>query len=179
MLTARGSKRDKAGFFDMSLMFDVLDGDRELGTLVFDKKTYSAALTLDGRNFTVGRISERHDERFYEAIIRVLTGGSKPLANPWVLKDAAGTPLASGDIEGAALFVSRGDENFSLRRVKRAYHVYRVGSNASLGWVGQEKIFTSSYSMDLPADFEPALQVFLLTLMLSLTMKNADNGAGA
>jgi hypothetical protein len=178
MLTARGTKRNKSTFFDMTMMFDILDGERQLGTVVFDRKTYSAALVLDGKNFTVRRISERHDERFYEALIRVLTGGQKPPANPWALRDAAGDTLALGDIEGATLVVNRGEESFSLRRVKRAYHLYRAGSNQSLGWVGQQKIFTSAFSMDFPGEFDPAFQVFLLTLMLSLSMKTADNGAG-
>jgi hypothetical protein len=178
MLSARGTKRDKSTFFDMSMMFDILEEDRQLGTAVFDRKTYSAALVLDGKDFKVRRVSERHDERFYEAVIRVLTGGAKPPANPWALTDASGVTLALGDIAGAALVVSRGEESFQLRRVKRTYHLYRTGSNQSLGWVGQQKIFTSNFSMDFPGESEPAFQVFLLTLMLSLDMKNADNGAG-
>ncbi len=178
MLTARETKRNKSTFFDMSMMFDVLDGERHIGTIVFDRKTYSATLALDGENFTVRRISERHDERFYEALIRVVTGGSKPSANPWALRDAAGDTLALGDIEGATLVVSRGEERFWLRQIKRAYHLYRAGSNQSLGWVGQQKIFTNSFSMDLPGEYDPAFQVFLLTLMLSLSMKTADNGGG-
>ena len=75
----------------------------------------------------------------------------------------------------AGFAVSRGGQSFTLRRVKRPYHLYRQGSDQSLGWVGQEKFFTTTMSMNLPAEFEPEFQVFLLTLLLSLTMKNAES----
>jgi hypothetical protein len=175
MLTARGTKRDKSTFFDARhLMFDILDEGRQIGTAVFDKSAYSAALKLDGKDFTVTRIGDRPDEMLFQALIRMVTGGEKPPPNPWALKDAAGSVLALGDIVKSGFVVSRGGEGFSLRRVKRPYHLYREGSDQSLGWVGQQKFFTTTLGMDLPAEFEPAFQVFLLTLLLSLTMRNAE-----
>jgi hypothetical protein len=100
-----------------------------------------------------------------------MTGAEKPPPNPWALKDSAGATLALGELVKSGFAVSRGEEGFSLRRVKRPYHLYRQGSDQSLGWVGQEKFFTTTLGIDLPAEFERAFQVFLLTLVLSLTMQ--------
>jgi hypothetical protein len=176
MLTTRATRRDKSTFFDTrTLMLDVLDAGRLIGTVVLDKTAYSAALVLDGKSFAVARASERHDERVYEALIRVLTGGEKPPPNPWALNDAGGRTLALGEPVKDGFAVSRGEEGFSLRRVKRPYHLYRQGSDQSLGWVGQEKFFTTTLSMNLPAEFDPAFQVFLLTLLLSLSLQRAEN----
>ena len=95
MLTARGTKRDKSTLFDIkTLMLDIIDEDRQIGTLVFDKNAYSSTLVLDGKSFTVARMSDRHDERLYAALIRAATGGDKPPPNPWALKDTTGSTLA-------------------------------------------------------------------------------------
>jgi hypothetical protein len=70
--------------------------------------------------------------------------------------------------------VSRGEESFSFRKVSRPYHLYRQGSEQSLGWVAQEKFFTRTLTMTLPAEFDAPFQVFLLALLLSLTMENME-----
>lgn len=176
MLTARGTKRDKSSLFNTrDLLFDILDEGKPIGTVVFDKNALSAAIGLDGRTFTVARAGDRHEERLYQALIRVMTGAEKPPPNPWALKDSAGATLALGEPVKSGFAVSRGGEGFSLRQVKRPYHLYRQGSDQSLGWVGQEKFFTTTLGIDLPAEFEPAFQIFLLTLVLSLTMQRMDD----
>ena len=71
--------------------------------------------------------------------------------------------------------VSRGEESFTFRKVSRPYHLYRQGSDQSLGSVGQEKFFSRTLHMNLPAEFDAAFQVFLLTLLLSLTMQNLES----
>ena len=174
MLTTRSAKRDKVGLFNTDMMFDILDEGRPIGSLVFDKKAMKAAITVDGKDYTVARVSERHDERVYEALIRVMTGGEKLPPNPWALKDGAGRTLALGERVKESFAVSRGEESFSFRKVSRPYHLYRQGSEQSLGSVGQEKFFTRTLHMNLPPEFEPAFQVFLLALLLALTMQNLE-----
>jgi len=169
MLTTRSSKRDKTSAFNTDMMFDILDESRPIGSLVFDKKAMKAAITV------VARVSERHDERLYEALIRVMTAAEKPPPNPWALKDAGGQTLALGERVKQSFAVSRGEESFSFRKVSRPFHLYRQGSEQSLGSVGQEKFFSRTLHMNLPADFEPAFQVFLLALLLALTMENLEN----
>ena len=158
MLTTRSSKRDKTSAFNTDMMFDILDESRPIGSLVFDKKAMKATIAIDGKDYTVARVSERHDERLYEALIRVMTAAEKPPPNPWALKDAGG-------------------ESFSFRKVSRPFHLYRQGSEQSLGSVGQEKFFSRTLHMNLPADFEPAFQVFLLALLLALTMQNLETSS--
>src|SRR5215467_3073977 len=97
MLTTRSTKRDKASFFNTDMMFDILDEGNPVGTLVYDKKIYAATIKLGDRTYKVARLSERPDERVYQALIRVMTGAEKPPANPWVLKDAGGVTLAMGE----------------------------------------------------------------------------------
>jgi hypothetical protein len=177
MLTTRAAKRDNVGFFNTDLMFDILDEGKPIGSLVYDKKKLAATITLDGKSYTVARVSDRHDERVYEALIRVMTGGERPPANPWTLKDASGRTLALGERVKESFAVSRGDESFIFRKVSRPYHLYRQGSDQSLGSVGQEKFFTRTLHMNLPAEFDAAFQVFLLTLLLSLTMQNLENSS--
>jgi hypothetical protein len=174
MLTTRSSKRDKVGVFNTDIMLDILDEGRPIGSLVFDKKAMKAAIMVDGKDYTVARASERHDERLYEALIRVMTGAEKPPPNPWALKDGSGRILALGEQVKQSFAVSRGEESFSFRKVSRPYHLYRQGSDQSLGSVGQEKFFTRTLHMRLPAEFDPPFQVFLLALLLGLTMQNLE-----
>jgi hypothetical protein len=176
MLTTRRAKRDRSTFFSTDLMFDILDQDAPIGSLVYDKKKLAATITLGGSVYTVARVSDRPDERIYQALIRVVTGGEKPPANPWALKDAAGRTLALGEQVKQQFAVSRGEEHFTFRKVKRPFHLFREGSEQSLGSIGQEKLFTGTLHMNLPrAEFDVPFQVFLLALLLSLTMKNLEN----
>jgi hypothetical protein len=176
MLTTRPAKRDKAAFFNTDLMFDILDEGNPIGSLVYDKKKLAASIALGDRSYTVAR--DRGDEMVYQALIRVMTGGEKPPTNPWVLKDAEGRTLAMGEQVKQSFAVSRGEESFNFRKVSRPYHLFRLGSEQSLGSVGQEKFFTRTLHMNLPAaEFDAAFQVFLLTLLLSLTMQQLDSGS--
>lgn len=175
MLTTRAAKRDKVGVFNTDLMLDILDEGKPVGSLVFDKKAMRAAITVDGKDYTVARVSEQHDERLYQALIRMMTGSEKPPPNPWALKDASGRTLALGERVKQSFAVSRGEESFSFRKVSRPYHLYRQGSEQSLGSVGQQKFFSTTLHMNLPAEFDAAFQVFLLALLLGLTMQNLES----
>jgi len=175
MLTTRSAKRDKVSVFNTDLMFDILDEGKPIGSLVFDKKAMRAAITVDGKDYTLARVSERHDEMLYQALIRVMTGAEKPPPNPWALKDASGRTLALGERVKQSFAVSRGEESFTFRKVSRPYHLYRQGSEQSLGWVGQQKFFSTTLHMNLPAEFDTAFQAFLLALLLGLTMQNLEN----
>jgi hypothetical protein len=178
MLTTRPAKRDKVGFFNTDLMFDILDDGNPVGSLVYDKKKLAASITLGDRRYAVARASDQKDENVFQALLRVMTGSEKPPANPWVLKDAEGRTVAMGERVKQSFAVSRGEEGFTFRRVSRPYHLFRPGSEQSLGWVGQEKFFTRTLHMNLPlAEFDAAFQAFLLTLLLSLMMEQADSGS--
>jgi hypothetical protein len=177
MLTTRPAKRDRSTFFSTDLMFDILDHDTPIGSLVYDKKKLAATITLGGAIYTVAR--DRPDERVYQALIRVVTGGEKPSPNPWALKDSRGRTLALGEQIKQQFAVGRGADNFTFRRVKRPFHLFRQGSEQSLGSVGQEKLLGAMFQMNLPrGEFDVPFQVFLLTLLLSLTMKNLENYSG-
>lgn len=89
MLSTRSSKRDKVGVFNTDIMLDILDEGRPIGSLVFDKKAMKAAIMVDGKDYTVARASERHDERLYEALSRVMAGAEKPPPNPGHSRTAA------------------------------------------------------------------------------------------
>jgi hypothetical protein len=178
MLTTRATRRDKSTFFNTDLMFDILDEGNQIGTLVYDKKTLAAAIKLGGRSYTVARAEDRHDERLYEALIRVMAGRDKPPTNPWALKDSSGRTLALGERIKQSFAVSRGGQSFTLRKVKRPFHLFREGGEQSLGSVGQETFFTRALHMNLPRpEFDDAFQVFLLTLVLSLTLQDLENAA--
>ena len=174
MLTTRAAKRDKASAFG-DLMFDILDEGKPIGSLVFDKKVLAAAIAVDGKDYSVARAREQHNEMLHQALIRVMTRAEKPPPNPWALKDAAGRTLALGERVKESFAVSRGEESFIFRKVSRPYHLYRHGSDQSLGSVGQAKFFTRTLHMNLPAEFDAAFQVFLLTLLLSLTFENLES----
>jgi hypothetical protein len=173
MLTTRAGKRDKTSAFG-DLIFDILDEGKPIGSVVFDKKLLAAAITVDGKAYSVARARE-HNEMLHQALIRVMTGAEKPPPNPWALKDAAGRTLALGERVKESFAVSRGEESFTFRKVSRPYHLYRHGSEQSLGSVGQAKFFTRTLHMNLPAEFDAAFQVFLLTLLLSLTFENLES----
>jgi hypothetical protein len=180
MLTTRPTKRDRSSFFSTDLLFDVLDDGQPIGTVVYDKKKYGASISLGGKAYAVARLEDRQDERAYQALIRLLFGREKRPPNPWLLKDAAGRTLARGERIKQSFAVSRGSESFALRKVGRPFHLYREGSDQSLGSVGQEKLFARALFMNLPRpEFDEAFQVFLLSLVLSLAMQNADSDTGS
>jgi len=76
MLTTRPTKRDRSTFFNTDLMFDVLDSDAPIGSLIYDKKKLAATITLGASTYTVAR--DRPDEQVYQALIRLVTGRDKP-----------------------------------------------------------------------------------------------------
>lgn len=86
--------------------------------------------------------------------------------------------LAMAERVKQSFAVSRGEESFTFRKVSRPYHLFRLGSEQSLGTVGQEKLFTRALDMNLPGEFELAFQAFLLILLLNLTMEQLDSGSG-
>jgi hypothetical protein len=180
MLTTRASKRQGTPFSIHDLRYDILDEGEPIGTLVYDRRDMRAALTLDGKAYTVRYSTDQHDEMLYQTLIRVLSGGAKPPANPYALKDADGQVLALAEQTKQGFAVSRGEEGFVLRKpsfFSRPYHLYRAGTDQSLGWVGQKKFFTTTLAMDLPAGFDAPFQVFLLALLLNLTMKALETSS--
>ena len=155
MLTTRPTKREKGGPFARDMRFDVLDGERQIGTLAFDFIESTATLAFDGRSYAVAR-------------------AGKKTTDPWSLGDDTGTILAQALRRGERFTVSRGAENFLFRKRWRPYHLSREGSEESLGLIGQKKFFTRTLSMELPPEFEPAFQAFLLVLVLGLSMDNLE-----
>ncbi len=178
MLVAQPGKRDNAGFFSTDLIYDIVDEGKEIGRLVYSKKELRGSLTLGDEAYRIERLTGARDERLYQALIRVMTGGAKPPANPYALKDAGGRALALGEQIRQGFAVGRGDDSFTFRKpslFSRLYHLYRHGSEDSLGSVGQEKLLGRTLHMRLPAEFDPAFQVFLLALLLNLGMQALEN----
>jgi hypothetical protein len=172
MLTARPTKRDKTNRFSLNVLFDIFDDDKPFGAVVFDKANLTATITLGGKTYTVAHDTSGDDERLYQALIRAFAGSEKPQLQPWALKNSDGQTLALGQLMGKDFAVGRGEESFSLRKRSRPYHLCRQGSDQSLGSVGQEKFFTTTLHMRLPAEFDPAFQVFLLLLPICLMFLN-------
>jgi hypothetical protein len=177
VLTTRPAKLEKGKLFSRDLRFDVLDGDRPIGSLVYDTRKYAAWLELDGKAFAVERLYDRPDEMLYQTVWRWLTAREKPPPNPYVLKATDGSTLAVARQSKRSFAISRGDEKFSFRRVARPYHLYREGSEQSLGSVGQEKVFTRTLHMDLPAEFDPPFQLFLLVLLINASWKTLESSS--
>ena len=183
MLITRPAKRDNVGLFDRHLRFEIREGEQQRGGLVFDPKQRSGAITIDSADFVAARLSPKPDEMLYQALFRLMSGAPKPPANPFALKDAGDQVLALAERHGETFVVTRGTENFILRKpgmFKRLFELYPAGGVAdgkakSLGTVGQAKFFTRQMQMDLPASLPPAFQVFLLTLILDLTLQNMDS----
>lgn len=182
MLIARASKRDGIGLLDRQLRYDICEDDRLRGSLTFNPKERSGAIVVDGTGFTTARLSAQPEEKVYQAFFWLVSGAAKPPANPFALRDAAGQVLALVERAGQGFAVTcsldRIEENFCLRRpgvLTRPFHLYRDGSDQSLGWVGQEKFFTRQLGMNLPASFAPAFQAFLVVLLLDLALQNLDS----
>jgi hypothetical protein len=178
MLIAHAGKRDKVGLFNTDLLYDILEDDKVIGHLVYDKKNLRGSLTLGNETYTIARATDRPEERLYQALARMLTGGEKPPPNPVVLRNGSGDALALAEHAKQGFAVCRGEDSLSLRKpsmMSRPFHLYRHGDERSLGSVGQQKFFSTTLHMNLPAEFEPSFQVFLLVLLLNLTMERLDN----
>jgi hypothetical protein len=161
------------------LLFDIFDDDKPIGCLVLELKTLRATITIGIETYTSERIGDRQDERLYQALIRVMWGGEKPPANPWTLKDIKGQTLALAEPIKQGFAIGRDGEGFVFRKRGRLYCLSREGSDLPLGSVGQEKFFTTTLHMRLSADFDARFQIFLLTLMLSLTMQNLEKSSNS
>jgi hypothetical protein len=177
VLTTRPSKRDKVGFFNTDSMYDLMDGETRVGTLVYARKHRRSTIGLGGKTYTVERLSDRSDEKGYQVLLRLVTGGEKPPPNPFLLKDADGRTLAQAAPVKNDFVVTRDGESFSFRKVARPYQLFREGSDQSLGSVGQARLFATSLHIDLPAEFDPPFQVFLLALLVDKTIQSLDSSA--
>ena len=158
MLTTRPSKRDKVGLLNTDLMMDVMEGDAQVGTLIYDKKVMRATITIGAGAYAVESSSPAAGR-----------AGAQSLS--WMLKDSGGTVLACAEQNKASFAVSYGSDAFVLRKKGRPFELCRVGSDQPLGTAGQEKFFTRAFTMRLPADFDPAFQVYLLALVLTYTLQ--------
>lgn len=180
MLTTRALKREGDKLLSLDMRYEILEGGAPVGTLIFATKARQAEITLAGAVYQAARSSDKHDERLYQALVRVMTSNEKPPANPWLLKDAGGHVLALAERVKQHSAVSYNGDSFVLRKPSfftRPFHLYRAGSDQSLGSVGQEKLLSSTLHMDLPAEFPPPVQCFLLVLLLDLTMQNLESSA--
>ena len=175
MLTTRPSKRDKVGFLNNDSMYDLMDGEKQVGTLVYERKPRRTTIVVGGNSYTVERLSDRPDEQNYQVLLRAMKGAEKPSANPLLLKDADGQTLAQAEPLKNDFVVTRGGESFSFRKVSRPYQLFRQGSDQSLGSVGQARFFTTSLHMDLAAEFDPPFQVFLLALLVDKSIQSLDD----
>jgi hypothetical protein len=177
MLTTRPSKRDKVGFFNTDSMYDLMDGETQVGTLVYQRKPRRSTIDVGGKTYTVERLSDRADENGFRIALRAVTGGEKPPPNPFLLKDADGRTLAEAEPLKNDFAVTRGGESFAFRKVKRPYQLFRDGSDQSLGSVGQARFLTSTLHMDLPPEFDPPFQVFLLALLVDKIIQSLDSSS--
>jgi len=178
MLITKPAKRDNVGLLDRQMSFEIFEDAQSRGGLVFNPKQRSGAITIDKADFVAARLSSKPDEMLYQALFRLMSGAAKPPANPFALKDAGDQVLALAERHGESFVVTRGDENYTLRKpgiFKRLFELYPTGQAQSLGTVGHAKFFTRQLQMDLPASLPAAFQVFLLTLILDLTLQNMDS----
>jgi len=178
MLITRPAKRDNVGLLDRQMRFEIFEDAQSRGGLVFNPKQRSGAITIDNADFVAARLSSKPDEMLYQALFRLMSGAAKPPINPFALKDAGDQVLALAERHGETFVVTRGTENYTLRKpgiFKRLFELYPDGQVQSLGTVGQAKFFTRQLQMDLPASLPAAFQVFLLTLILDLTLQNMDS----
>ena len=173
MLVARPAKRD-AGTPKKDILFEIVEGEAAIGRFAFGIDTMRGTITLAGKAYDVAHTGELRNEMLHEALIRSFRGGEKP-RNVWNLSDEAGRIVALGERTGERFVISRGGERFSFRRKGWPYHLYRDGSESSLGFVGQRKFFTRLLHMDLPEEFDRPFQVFLLVLLLSLSLQNLES----
>jgi hypothetical protein len=188
MLTTRAANRDKVSFLNLDLRLDLLDDDRPIALLVYERKPRRGTLTLDGQTFTMARSSGQQDERLYQALFRVATGAGKPPVNPYLLKDESGQILALAERHKSAFTVSHENNRFILRKsslLSPLYHFYRQdndqpqGNHAedsqALGSVGQRKLLSQTMQIDLPKTFDLAFQVFLLVLLLDYSLDSSTS----
>ena len=186
MLTADPAKEEKPGIFSLEWWYDIFDSGKPVGSLEFMRRTGQGAFTVDGRTYTVGRLTDQPVERVYQALIRMSKGGEKPPANPWTLKDASGQVLAQADLAvktgmlDPGFVVSRGHAVFAFRQpsyavIFRPYQLYRQDSDETLGSVGREKTFTRTLHMNLPAGFDAPFQLFLLVLLLQIIQAQKES----
>jgi hypothetical protein len=183
MLTTRPANRDKVSFLNLDLRLDLLENDRPVGLLVYERKPRRATLTHGDRSYIMVRSSEQPDERLYQALLRAVTGSGKPPANPFALTDEAGQVLALAARHKSAFAVSHGDDRFILRKsslLSPLYHLYRQdddqrGDDQPLGLVGQRKLLSQTMQIDLPKTFDLAFQAFLLVLLIDASLDSSNS----
>jgi hypothetical protein len=178
MLTARGAAREKGKFFSLEMRYDILAGDRPIGLLVYQGRKRRGVLTLDGAEYAIGRESDRGPENLFQMVARGLTGRQKPPPNPFLLRDAGQRVLATALPVGSRFEVSRSEARFDLKRASifsRPYQLHPAGNDQPVGWVGQQKFFTKTLTMDLPPEFDSPFQVFLLTVVLDLALQQSSS----
>lgn len=183
MLTTRPANRDKVSFLNLDLRLDLLENDRPIGLLVYERKPRRGTLTHGDRSYIMARSSEQSDERLYQALFRVATGSGKPPINPFALTDETGQVLALAARHKSAFAVSHGQDRFILRKsslLSPLYRLYRQdddqrGDGQPLGSVGQRKLLSQTMQVDVPRIFDPAFQAFLLVLLLDASLDSSNS----
>ncbi len=162
MLTAQLREHDRPGLFGQEFHYDILDDGTQVGGITHNRRTWRAAFTLDGRPYTLDLMMNEQTKRFC-----------------WPLQDASGEILAMAEpairtniLIDRGFVVSRGDQLFTFLEPFHSfisatpYHLYREGSDQSLGSVGQPTIYDRTLHVNLPAEFDRPFQVFLLALVV-------------
>lgn len=162
MLTAQLTEHDTPGLFGQEFHYDIFDGGKQVGGITHNRRTWRAAFTFGGQPYTLDLMVDPQARRLF-----------------WPLKDAAGEVLAVAEpvlrtniLIDLGFVVQRGDQRFIFRAPLHSfvapmpYHLYRAGNEELLGSVGQQTIFARTLHANLPAEFDPPFQAFLLSLVV-------------
>jgi len=174
MLTARGAKRDLASQFKLDRRLDLFDDGRLIGQLACDVGATQAALSVNDKPYTMAAAAAEQNEPLAELLQQAAASHAKRDGAALALKDADGHTRALAQRVKSSFMVAHEGTVFTLRKssfFSLPYHLYRTGSEQSLGTVGQKSRFNRTLFMDLPADFDTAFQVFLLLLSLHIAMQ--------
>lgn len=162
MLTANLKEHDRPGLFGQEFHYDIFDDGTQVGGITHNRRTWRAAFTFVGQAYTLDLMVNHQAKRFC-----------------WPLKDASGQVLAVAEpavrtniLIDLGFVVTRGGQRYAFREPFHSfvsampYHLYRPGSDVSLGSVGQQSIFAHTLNANLPVDFDPQFQIFLLALVV-------------
>jgi len=138
------------------LRFEICDGGRPVGALIYDRRRGRCAFTLGREDF---QVDSRHHG---------LETPPSPDGSTYTLTNSLSAQIACAERDRGVYAVDLGRDSFILQACKapQSYQLLREGDVEILGGVGQRAFPTARLVADLPDAFCMPFRVFLASLLL-------------
>ncbi|HVM81214.1 MAG TPA: hypothetical protein VMU06_19490 [Stellaceae bacterium] len=180
MLIAKpAARKDRSHVLRAPSTYDISEGEAKLGQMVLSRRDDTGLITLGERSCTIGR-ARPEENGAWRALVALAHGRvpEKAPPNPFLLRDAAGATVAAAAPARKAVAVSHAGREYRFKQIgffNTGWGLYPPEGDRPLGTVAKKSAFSFTILIDLPAELDPAVQVFLFWMRLQRELESARN----